>query len=75
MLYYSCFFFFFNMFLEWPECVERLWELTTVPCMFFPASSDFKNTLYVVLNYIFKRTVCVCVCSRGIMQHVILSTK
>lgn len=43
----------------------RLWELTTTPCVFFPALSNFKNTIYVVLNYIFKLNVCVsvCVCS------------
>lgn len=37
----------------------RLWGLTTIPSVFFPALSNFKNTLYVVLNYIFKLIVSV----------------
>ncbi len=46
----------------------RLWVLIAIPCVFLPALSDFKNTLYVVLNYIFKLSVCV----HGIMQHEIM---
>lgn len=45
--------------------------MTTISFVFFPALSDFKNTVYVVLNYIFKLTVCV----YAKMQHIILSTR